>query len=40
MPLYACLRTPASPGVAIAVAKEFSPRVEHYGNDCVVLDIS
>ncbi len=40
MPLYACLRTPASPGVAIAVAKEFSPRVQRYGAGCVVLDVS
>ena len=40
MPLYACLRTPASPGVALTVAKEFSPRVQRYGSDCVVLDVS
>ena len=40
MPLYACLRTPASPGVALTVAKEFSPRVQRYGTDCVVLDVS
>ena len=40
MPLYACLRTPASPGAALTVAKEFSPRVQRYGRDCVVLDVS
>jgi len=40
MPLYACLRTPASPGVALTVAKEFSPRLQRYGHDCVVLDVS
>ena len=40
MALYACLRTPASPDVALTVAKEFSPRVQRYGTGCVVLDVS
>ncbi len=40
MLLYACLRTPASPGMALTMAKEFSPRVQRYGTDCVVLDVS
>ncbi len=37
--LYACLRSPRTPDVAVAVAKEFSPRLQRYGCDCVVLDI-
>jgi protein ImuB len=36
---YACLRSPRSPDVAVAVAKDFSPRLQRYGNDCVVLDV-
>jgi hypothetical protein len=39
-PLFACLRSPARPKTAIDVAKEFSPRIQRYGNGCVVLDIS
>jgi len=38
-PLFACLRTPRMPDVAIAVAKDFSPRVQRYGSGCVVLDV-
>ena len=37
--LYACLRSPRTPDVAVAVAKEFSPRLQRYGSDCVVLDV-
>ena len=37
--LYACLRSPQRPDVAVAVAKEFSPRLQRYGSDCVVLDV-
>lgn len=36
--LYACLRSPGS-DVAVAVAKEFSPRLQRYGSDRVVLDV-
>jgi protein ImuB len=38
--LYACLRLPQQPDVAIAVAKDFSPRLQRYPNGCVVLDVS
>jgi protein ImuB len=38
-PLYACLRSPRLPEVAVAVAKDFSPRLQRYGGGCVVLDI-
>jgi protein ImuB len=38
--LYACLRTPRDPEIAVTVAKEFSPRLQRYGSECVVLDIS
>ena len=38
--LYACLRTPRDPEIAVTVAKEFSPRLQRYGSDCVVLDVS
>ena len=37
--LYACLRSPRRPDVAVAVAKAFSPRLQRYGNACVVLDV-
>jgi protein ImuB len=37
--LYACLRSPGAPHLAAAVAKEFSPRLQRYGSDCVVLDV-
>jgi protein ImuB len=39
-PLFACLRSPRVPAAAAAVAKEFSPRLQRYGSDCVVLDVS
>jgi hypothetical protein len=38
--LYACLRTPPMPDLAMAIAKEFSPRVQRAGHACVVLDVS
>lgn len=38
--LYACLRTPRDPEIAVTAAKEFSPRLQRYGSDCVVLDVS
>jgi protein ImuB len=37
--LYACLRLPRTPGLAVAVAQEFSPRLQRYGSDDVVLDV-
>ena len=39
-PLYACLRSPRMPDVAVAVAENFSPRLQRHGRDCVVLDVS
>ena len=39
-PLYRVPAIPASPDAAVAVAKEFSPRLQRYGDDCVVLDVS
>lgn len=38
--MYACLRMPQRPDVAIAVAKDFSPRLQRYPHGCVVLDVS
>jgi protein ImuB len=38
--LYACLRTPAMPDLAMAIARDFSPRVQRRGQACVVLDVS
>jgi protein ImuB len=39
-PLFACLRSTRPPGVMMAVAREFSPRIERHGAACVVLDVS
>ena len=39
-PLYACLRSPRTPDAAVAVAKNFSPRLQRHGGDCVMLDVS
>jgi protein ImuB len=39
MPLYACIRTPRTPDVALAVAKDFSPRVQRHASGCMVLDV-
>ena len=40
--LFACLRMrgPARPGALMALARDFSPRVERYGDGCVVFDVS
>ena len=38
--LYACLRSPRTPDLAVAVAQEFSPRLQRYGSDGVVLDVA
>jgi len=38
-PLFACLRSPRLPAAAVAVAKDFSPRLQRYGSDSVVLDV-
>jgi protein ImuB len=37
--LYACVRAPRAPDLPIAVAKDFSPRWQRYGDACVVLDV-
>jgi protein ImuB len=39
-PLFACLRSTRPPGVMMAIAREFSPRIERHGAACVVLDVS
>ena len=38
--LYACLRSPRTPDLAVAVAQEFSPRLQRYGSNGVVLDVA
>jgi hypothetical protein len=38
-PLFACVRSPRKPDVAIEVARDFSPRVQRYGSGCVVFDV-
>jgi protein ImuB len=38
--LFACLRSTRPPGVMMAIAREFSPRIERHGTACVVLDVS
>ncbi len=38
--LFACLRSTRPPGVMMAIAREFSPRIERHGAACVVLDVS
>ena len=39
--LFACLRarTVTTPGALMALARDFSPRIERYGDACVVLDV-
>ncbi len=39
--LFACLRarTAATPGALLALARDFSPRIERHGDACVVLDV-
>jgi protein ImuB len=39
-PLYACIRMPRMGEAAIAIARDFSPRLQRYGSACVVLDVS
>ena len=39
-PLYACIRMPHAPELALDVAKDFSPRLQRYASGCVVLDVS
>ena len=36
--LFACVRGDGE--APLALARDFSPRIERYGNDCVVLDVS
>lgn len=38
--LFACLRAPRMPDLPMAVAREFSPRVQRHGEACVVCDVS
>lgn len=40
--LFACLRArgPWHPGALLALARDFSPRLERYGDDAIVLDAS
>ena len=39
--LFACLRTSDGNAAALfALARDFSPRIERYGDACVVLDVS
>lgn len=38
--LFACVRSRRSPDAAIAIARDFSPRLERHGLDSVVLDVS
>lgn len=38
--LFGCLRSTCPPGVMLAIARKFSPRIERHGAACVVLDVS
>jgi protein ImuB len=38
--LFACVRTQNVDGGLLALARDFSPRIERYGDACVVLDVS
>lgn len=39
--LFACVRTATtSPGALLALARDFSPRIERIGDDCLLLDVS
>ena len=39
--LFACIRTPDADATALfALARDFSPRIERYGESCIVLDVS
>jgi protein ImuB len=37
--MFACLRSPRGRDIT-AIARDFSPRIQHYGPACVVLDVS
>jgi protein ImuB len=39
-PLFACLRTRDHHGLVFTIARDFSPRIQRYGDGCVVLDVS
>lgn len=39
-PAYACLRSRRSPQTVVAIARDFSPRIERHGALSVVLDVS
>lgn len=38
--LFACLYSPRRPDAVLAIAKDFSPRIQRYGSSSVVLDVS
>ena len=38
--MFACIRTPRAPDRAVAIARAFSPRLQRYGADGVVCDVS
>jgi protein ImuB len=38
--LYACVRSERTPDVIVAIAQDFSPRIQRYGATAVVLDVS
>ncbi|MCA1562303.1 MAG: hypothetical protein LC804_19200, partial [Acidobacteria bacterium] len=38
--LFACLRSHRTSDNPMAIARDFSPRIERYGSGCVVLDVS
>lgn len=38
--MFACIRSPRLPELAARVAADFSPRLQRYGADAVVLDVS
>ena len=38
--LFACLRSTRNSGVLMDIARDFSPRIQRYGAECVVLDVS
>lgn len=37
---FACLRSTRAPQAILAIARDFSPRVEQHGASCLVLDVS
>jgi protein ImuB len=38
--LFACLRSGSQPETIGEIARDFSPRIQRYGHDCVVFDVS